>query len=266
MCSHTNIERDFNAESSHKPIRESDMNLLNFDIYTGNLQDVFYPMRGQCIINTINPHSYIVSLKDCSFHDALIGSNVLLPDGFGIVLASRVINNRAINGITGPSALYFALDYFNKMHGRIYFLGASEETLLIIEKKIKKNYENIKVKTFSPPFSDEFTEKENREILKSVKEFDPDLLCVGMTAPKQEKWVYTNRDDLPGCYIMSIGAAFDWFSEVKRPPSNISMSLHLAWLERFFKEPIRMLPRIKSMFHFLYIIFTFKFKSLFRRW
>ena len=237
------------------------MNLFNFEIFTGAIDNVFLQDERQCIVNTINPHSLIVSLSDPEFHKALKSSDVLLPDGAGILFASHIINDRKIDKITGPSALDIALNHYNKKHSKVYFLGANEKTLLLIKQRINKKYNNIKVQTYSPSFSDEFTESENRKILNNINEFSPDLLCVGMTAPKQEKWVYINKGNLPNCCIMSIGAAFDWFSGIKKQPSEFSRKFHLAWLERFIREPIRMMPRIKSMIYFTYIIFRIKIKK-----
>jgi N-acetylglucosaminyldiphosphoundecaprenol N-acetyl-beta-D-mannosaminyltransferase len=240
------------------------MNLFNFEIFIGVLDDIFLQDERQCIVNTINPHSFIVSLGDPKFHKALTSSDVLLPDGSGILLASYIIYGKKIDKITGPSALDAALNHFNKKHSKVYFLGASEKTLLAVRQKINKKYNNIEVQTYSPPFSDKFSESENRKILNDIKEFGPDLLCVGMTAPKQEKWVYINKGDLPACCVMSIGAAFDWFSGVKKQPSKFSRRFHLAWLERFVREPIRMMPRIKSMIFFLYIVFRMKINKIFK--
>ena len=81
------------------------MDLFNFEIFTGTIDDVFLQDEKQCIVNTINSHSFIVSLGDPKFHEALKSSDVLLPDGSGILLASYIINGKKINRITGPSAL-----------------------------------------------------------------------------------------------------------------------------------------------------------------
>ena len=238
-----------------------DMNLFNFEIFTGTFNDVFLQERNQYIVNTINPHSFIVSLNDPEFHKALMSSDILLPDGSGILLASYIINGKKIDKMTGPSALDVALNHFDKKRSKVYFLGANEKTLLSISQKVNKKFNNIEVQTYSPPFSDKFSESENDKILNDIKEFNPDLLCIGMTAPKQEKWVYLNKEHLPDCCIMSIGAAFDWFSGVKKQPSKLSRRFHLAWLERFVREPIRMMPRIKSMMFFIYIMLIIKIKK-----
>jgi N-acetylglucosaminyldiphosphoundecaprenol N-acetyl-beta-D-mannosaminyltransferase len=236
--------------------------LLGFKIFSGELNDVFSQKRRQCIINTLNPHSYIKSMSDPVFYEALSASDVLLPDGSGILFASKILNGKSINKITGPEAMDFALSYLNRAGGKVYFLGSSEKILSSIKIRMTEAYSNIDVLTFSPPFSDEFTDSENRKILDSVTEFNPDLLCVAMTAPKQEKWVYINKGQLPACCIMSIGAAIDWFSGVKKQPSKFSRRFHLAWFERFAREPIRMMPRIKSMIFFIYIVLRIKIKKI----
>ena len=81
------------------------MNLFNFEIFTGVINNVFLQGKKQWIVNTINPHSFIVSLSDPEFHKALKSSDILLPDGSGILLASYIINGKKINRITEPSAL-----------------------------------------------------------------------------------------------------------------------------------------------------------------
>ena len=119
------------------------MNLFNFEIFTGAINNIFLQEKKQCIVNTINPHSFIVSLSDSEFHKALKSSDILLPDGSGILLASRIINSKKIDKITGPSALDIALNHYNKKYSKVYFLGASEKTLLAIRKKINKEYNNM---------------------------------------------------------------------------------------------------------------------------
>ena len=238
------------------------MELFDFKIFTSDPKDIFMHDKKQFIVNTLNPHSFVLSRNDPQFYKALKASDVLLPDGIGIIIASYIINRKKIDKITGPLLLDIALNHLNKKNAKVFFLGASEKTLVAIKEKLNKRYNNIKVDTFSPSFTDKFSESENRKILNKINEFNPDLLCVGMTAPKQEKWVYVNKGRLPDCYIMSVGAAFDWFSGIKKKPSKLSRAFHLVWLERFFREPIRMMPRMKSMILFIIIVFSFKINKI----
>ena len=149
------------------------MNLLGFEIFIGDMNYILSKKDEQCIVNTINPHSYVVSLSDPIFYKSLSESNILLPDGSGIVVASKILNNKSIDKFTGPEALNFALNYLNKTKSKVYFLGSSQKTLAAIESKIHKKYKNISVRTHSPPFSDNFTDIENNEMISDIRNFDP---------------------------------------------------------------------------------------------
>ena len=67
-------------------------------------------------------------------------------------------------------------------------MGGSEKVLSLIREKAAVDYPNIEVVTYSPPYKPELSEEDNRAIIKAINDADPDLLWIGMTAPKQEKW------------------------------------------------------------------------------
>ena len=84
----------------------------------------------------------------------------------------------------------------NRKGGICYFLGSSKNTLKLIKEKAKTVYPNIRIETYSPPYKPEFTEEENQMMIDAINAVKPDLLWIGMTAPKQEKWAYTHLDAL----------------------------------------------------------------------
>lgn len=91
------------------------------------------------------------------------------------------------------------------------FMGSSPKVLSLIVEKAKTVYPNIEVVTYSPPYKPEFTDKDNKAIIKAINDADPDLLWIGMTAPKQEKWTYAHWDELNiHCHVGTIGAVFDF--------------------------------------------------------
>ena len=92
-------------------------------------------------------------------------------------------------------------------------MGSSEKVLGLIKERTKTVYPNITVETYSPPYKPEFSEEDNRAIIEAINRADPDLLWIGMTAPKQEKWTYTHWDELKiRCHTGTIGAVFDFFA------------------------------------------------------
>lgn len=214
---------------------------LGYNIFKSDLDKVNF--KKNKIINTINPHSYCVSKKDKIFEKALKESDILLPDGIGIVFAEFFLNRVKVKKIAGYDLFIFLINQLSKKKGSVFFLGSSNRTLEKIRIKLLREYPKIKFSSYSPPFKDEFSEIDSRKICKKINDFKPDVLFVGMTAPKQEKWVFKYKDKLDVCNICSIGAVFDFYAENINRPSKFWVNLGLEWFPRFIKEPIRLYKR-----------------------
>jgi N-acetylglucosaminyldiphosphoundecaprenol N-acetyl-beta-D-mannosaminyltransferase len=115
--------------------------------------------------------------------------------------------------------------------------------LAAIKKRMSKEYPKIKVGVYSPPFKSEFTAEEDAEMINAVNTFNPDVLFIGMTAPKQEKWAHLYKNQLEATIICPIGAVFDFYAETIARPSEFWINLGLEWLVRLAKEPKRMAKR-----------------------
>ena len=136
----------------------------------------------------------------------------------------------------------------NKRYFEAYYCSDREEglkkVLELIRKKAAEVYPNIEVVTYSPPYKPVFTDEDNRAIVEAINDANPDLLWIGMTAPKQEKWTYSHWRELNiHCHVGTIGAVFDFFAgTVERAP--MWWQRHgLEWLYRLLKEPKRMWRR-----------------------
>jgi len=215
--------------------------LLGYNIHRDSLESI--DLNKTKVINTINPHSYCMAKNDKLFKTALKKSDILLPDGIGIVWAERVLNGQNIKKIAGYEMFMFLMQYLNKTSGRCFFLGASKETLQKIEDKIEIDFPNVKVNSFSPPYKAKFSEKESLLMCQQVNSVKPDILFVGMTAPKQEKWVYNNIEKLEVNTVCSIGAVFDFYAGNVKRSGQFWISIGLEWLPRFLKEPKRLARR-----------------------
>lgn len=196
------------------------------------------------LIYAINAHSFNVSKIDIGFREAMLHEKaVLLPDGIGIVWALNWLKRVNLKRITGMDILYFELDKLEKIGGKCFFLGSSETTLLSIKQKLNIQYPKVKIAYYSPPFADTFTAEENNTMINRINEFKPDVLFVGMTAPKQEKWAFSNFNYLDSGHICCIGAAFDFYSGTLKRAPQWMMDSGLEWFYRLLKEPIRMFNR-----------------------
>lgn len=214
---------------------------LGYPIYTGDLHLPFCSEK--IIINTLNQYSYCVAEQDSNFKKALKHADILLPDGIGIVAAVKFLNGKRIKKIAGADIHCYLLEELNKKGGTCFYLGSSPVTIDKIKEKIATEYSKIKVEGYSPPFKTEFSSNDNKNMINAVNTFQPDVLFVGMTAPKQEKWVELQKDFLEANIICSIGAVFDFYAGTKQRPGKIWDKFGLEWLGRLCKEPRRLSKR-----------------------
>ena len=204
-----------------------------------------------------NPHSLVVASRDEVFSKALQAADLLIPDGEGILLAGRALNLPIRQRVTGSDFFRgLTVELSQEGGARYFFLGSTEQVLRLITRQIAKEFPNIEVcGTMTPPFKPEFSEDDNREMVAAVNAAQPDVLWVGMTAPKQEKWIYNNLDKLQVPLIAAIGAVFDFYAGTKERSAEFWQSLGLEWLPRFLREPRRLWERnLKSTPIFLYWI------------
>lgn len=221
-------------------LKISELNLLS------SIKDLRQIKQGKLLINTINAHSFNITQKNILFAKAIIGSDVLIPDGASIVMACRWLKTKSQpkERIAGWDLFVAEMGRLNAKGGKCFFMGSSEKVLALIKEKAAKDYPNIIVQTYSPPYKPEFTEEDNKAIVNAINMARPDLLWIGMTAPKQEMWAYQHWEELDiHCHVGTIGAVFDFYAgTVKRAP--MWMQNHsLEWLYRLIKEPKRMWKR-----------------------
>lgn len=220
----------------------STVSCLGYKVYSDNLNKL--PQKIKIIVSTINQYSYCLAEKDAQFKEVLKESDILLPDGIAIVVAANWIYGKTLKKIAGADVHAFLLHQLNEQQGSCFYMGASEATLRKIQDCIATDYPNIRVGSYSPPFKTQFTPSENTEIITAVNTFKPDVLFVGMTAPKQEKWSYEHKNALAvNGPIVAIGAVFDFYAGTVKRPSDAWQRLGLEWLGRFLKEPKRMWKR-----------------------
>lgn len=201
---------------------------------------------GKLLINTINAHSYNTARKDRLFAEALINGGALIPDGISIVKACHLIgaSSQPKERISGWDLFEFEMNKLNSKGGKCFFMGSSEKVLALIKKRAKSVYPNIVVETYSPPYKQEFSFDDNKRIITAINIANPDLLWIGLTAPKQEKWAYSHWNELNiHCHVGTVGAVFDFFADtVKRAPQSWQ-NCGLEWLYRLICEPRRMWRR-----------------------
>ncbi|MCR4309323.1 MAG: WecB/TagA/CpsF family glycosyltransferase [Deltaproteobacteria bacterium] len=217
---------------------------------------------------TANPHSLVVASKDVAFRTALQQADILIPDGTGILMATRVLDTSppVREKVAGTDFFLRFTELAERVGGlKYFFLGSSENVLSLIRSRIARDYPGIEVcGTYSPPFRERFSDEENQQMLDVIRAARPDVLWVGLTAPKQEKWIFENRSKLDVPFMGAIGAVFDFYAGTKVRSSLYWQKLGLEWLPRFFREPGRLWERnVKSTPIFLIWVVREKIRRVF---
>ena len=195
-----------------------------------------------------NPHSLAMAENDPEFKAAIGTADLVTPDGAGIVLASKILGGKIRGRVTGSDIFLGLSRLLNKRGDKMFgyfFLGSTEATLATIREKLSIDFPNIRFAgSFSPPFREEFDAEESRKMVAVVNEAKADVLWVGMTAPKQEKWIFQHKDELDVRFIGAVGAVFDFYTGNVKRSHPVFQRLGLEWLPRLIRNPRRLWRRM----------------------
>lgn len=214
--------------------------LHKYTLFNESLDDI---KQTKQLISTINAHSFNTVRKDEDFKTALESSNVLLPDGVGVVWATKMLTGQKVRKIAGDDLFHYQMNRLNNSGGKCFFLGSTNKTLQKITERAAIDYPNVRVFNYSPPYRAVFSEEENRQMVAQVNKTVPDVLFVGMTAPKQEKWAYQNFDKLNVGHVCCIGAVFDFYAGTSKRAPKWMIDIGLEWFYRLISNPKRMWRR-----------------------
>lgn len=203
--------------------------------------------NGQCRwLACMNPHSYAAALDDASFSHALHAADWLIPDGVGVVLASKTLGGHIRERVTGSDIFRGVMVELNRLGGSsAFFLGSTDETLDAIRARMAVDFPNVRVAgTYSPPFKPVFSGVDNERMVAAINAAAPDVLWVGMTAPKQEKWLYEHFGQLNVRFAAAVGAVFDFYTGRVKRSHPVFQRIGLEWLPRLVQEPRRLWRRM----------------------
>ena len=202
-----------------------------------------------------NPHSLSVAQEDTHFRNALNSTDIVVVDGIGLSVMARLARVPVGPRITGPD-FFQALMRASEHSGgaRVFFFGSTPQVLDRLSRRFKEEYPQLTLcGTLSPPFG-AWSAEENTAMVSKINAAKPDVLWVGMTAPKQEKWVMDHRAALSVPVTGSIGAVFDFFAGTQpRAPAWVR-GLGMEWVFRLMSEPRRLWRR--------YLVSSMKFVLL----
>lgn len=204
------------------------------------------------VLYTPNPEIVQAARKDKEFCDILNTASVVTPDGIGIVYASKILRGNIKERAAGFDICCGIIEKLAKKGGSVYLFGGKPGVAEQAKTKVEETYKGITVCGVADGYFDATKEK---EIIADISEKAPDLLLVCLGAPKQEKWIYANKDILNAKILVGAGGSIDVLSgNTKRAP-KFFIKLGLEWFYRLLCEPKRIGRMMQLPLFLLEVIF-----------
>ena len=202
-------------------------------------------------IYTPNPEFVMAANEDKDFKDILNEGDLVIPDGIGIVIASKIMKKTIRERVAGYDLVQNVFSEIKNTDKTVYLFGAAKGVAEQAVDKMKQCHKGLNIVGYHDGY---FDEEEEKIIIDDINTLRPDILLVGLGAPKQEKWIVRNIDKLNVKIAIGVGGSFDGMAgNIKRAP-KIFQKLCLEWFYRLIKQPTRINRMIKLPIFLLQVI------------
>lgn len=188
-------------------------------------------------------HSIMAARHDVELQGIMNGADIATPDGMPLVWALRSFGVRDQQRVYGPDLMLALCRQAEQKGHRIFLYGGREDTLPVLRAKLLSRFPGLTIAgQYSPPFRP-LTAEEDADVVERIRESRAQLIFVGISCPKQERWMFAHRHHLPHTVMIGVGAAFDFHSGRVRQAPHWMQRAGLEWLFRLAMEPTRLWKR-----------------------
>ena len=235
-----NKENILGIDVSITSYKQLEKNIEN-DIKKGN----------KSFIVAINPEKILKARKDKKLKELLNKATYQIPDGVGVVYASKLRKGKIKERVTGIDSMEMLCRLSNNKGYKIFMYGAKEEVISKAKDNLEKRYKNIKIVGTINGY-----EKDGQKLIDTINKSKANIVFVALGSPKQELWITENMDKLCVNVYQGVGGSFDVVSgTIKRAPKWMQ-NCGLEWLYRLLKEPKRIFRQVKLVKFLWLIIFN----------
>jgi N-acetylglucosaminyldiphosphoundecaprenol N-acetyl-beta-D-mannosaminyltransferase len=231
----------------------SRVNILGVGITASNIPDVLGVMdqwierRERHYVCVADVHSVMQAQWDPPFREVLNQSGITTSDGMPLVWLCKLERGKAVKRVYGPDLLLAACRHGLSTGRRHFFYGGAPGVAETLASRLKSQHPDLHVVgVYSPPFRP-MDAAETGQVIDSINQAAPDIIWVGLGAPKQELWMHEMRPRLTAPVLLGVGAAFDFHSGSKPQAPKVLRSAGLEWLFRLATEPARLWPRYRRV-------------------
>jgi N-acetylglucosaminyldiphosphoundecaprenol N-acetyl-beta-D-mannosaminyltransferase len=211
-------------------------------------------MKDKTFVVTANPEIVMQAQKNPEYLKAIQSADYVVPDGYGIILASRVLQTPIPERVTGYDITVRLLELSNQRRWKVYLLGGEQEVNDAAAASIEKDYPHLNLVGKHHGF---FNWKDGK-VANEIKNLQPDIILVALGVPRQELWIASHIEQFNQGIFIGVGGSIDVLAgTVKRAP-KIWQTLRVEWLYRLFKQPSRW-RRMLALPEFVLEVFKIKF-------
>jgi len=209
---------------------------------------------------TLNSENATKVFENRDFLDIVKKADLVVPDGIGIILASRILKTPLKERIPGIDLSFKLMEIANEKGYKIILIGGKLGVSEKAKENLEKIFKNIKIlKTYNGYFKDD----EENKIVDEIEILNPDILLVGMGSEKQEIWIWKNREKFKNIGVcIGVGGTLDIWAGIKKRAPIFIQKIGLEWLYRALIEPKRVV-RLFKIFRFIYKVFLVRWKKFF---
>jgi N-acetylglucosaminyldiphosphoundecaprenol N-acetyl-beta-D-mannosaminyltransferase len=224
-------------------------NFYNFSIYSGSMKELIENIQRMIVkkqkgyITVTGSHGIKESFLNKNMFEAHKDASYIVPDGMPLVWLMKLSGHKKAERIYGPDLMVELCTVSQREKYSIFLYGSTKQILSKLKENLLKKFPKLTiVGTYSPPFRT-LTDIEKKDVVQIINKAAPNIVCVGLSTPKQELWMHEFRSTLHANILVGVGAAFDFIAGTKKQAPVWMRSSGLEWLFRLSHEPGRLFWR-----------------------
>lgn len=226
-------------------------NVSNFEAVSIAEMYLFKDDNKTRMIFTPNPEIVMAAYRHKGFLNILKKADLIIPDGIGVVIASKITGQPLKERVAGYDLVQGVFRKIRSTNKTVYFFGGAPGVAEKAKEKMEQTYKGLNIVGVHDGY---FDDNEEKIIIEQINELQPDLLLVGIGFPKQEKWIYDNKDKLNVKLCIGVGGSFDVMSgNIKRAP-EFFRKLGLEWFYRLITQPSRFIRMLQLPIFILIVL------------
>lgn len=234
--------------------------ILGYKVFNKGIEDLLIEIYTKEKINIVsgNPEILYNGLNSDFLNKSFNSEHsIIIPDGVGTVIASKLVKNPVKERIAGIEVMKNIIKIAERDKNSIFLLGAKEEVVSKCAEKLQEEYPKLKIAGYHDGY---FDVNDCEDLVNDIKKANPYAIFVAMGSPKQEQFIEKYFNELPCHIFMGVGGSFDVISgNIKRAPMWMR-KVGLEWLYRVTKEPWR-IKRLGAIPKFLFRVMKGKDKN-----